>query len=263
MAAGLLTLSVVPAQAQMLVNDPTGNATLLNLLRTQVQDGQGLSSRAIKEMASEKHLLDQVTQMNLDHIDISSILKQLGPQLTASIQTNNDIMTKTSANDTAVNTEFKRLVPNFSGDNYLKYINQLANNSFQAYGQALGVANASVKDSTNIAAKIQELDNATPVNQLQALNQMVTIGKMQVQQTDKLIKIQSSMMKAMLVSYQKQTGMSDNGLQSFNTGLMTDHSVREYCLASVPYFVKLSEVNQTQALSDCKTRMTASRAITQ
>jgi hypothetical protein len=251
-AAFVMGISVLPAGAQV-VTDPAAQALLQQILAQQITQSTQQTAALPKDILSEAHLADQVTQMIKDHVDVSSILKGLGSDLVSSITKNNDLMFNTKALDEQMNAEFKRLVPQYSpSQNYLQYINTLQSNSFQAYAQALGVANDGVSISkSSIAKKVESLLNEPPQNQLQALQQMVTIGHMQVQQMDKLLKIQAAMMKSMAVSYQQQ--IQSGGAGSFvPQGAVSKMNVEQYCSNSIPFYPMLGQKSKDEAFTACK-----------
>lgn len=254
-AALMLALGALPASAQ---TDPTADAILAQILANQIAQTSQQTAALPKDILTESHLMDQVTQMIKDHVNVSDILKGLGSDLVSSINKNNDLMYNTTNTDQTMNDEYKRIVPKYRPDqDYLEYMNTLQKNSYQAYAQALGVANDGVSISkSSIAKKVSALLNEPPQNQLQALQQLVTIGHMQVQQMDKLIKIQAAMMKSMAINYQQNQGA--NG--SVPSGAVTTMAARAYCASIIPFYHNLNTADKAEAFAKCKASLDASQA---
>ena len=259
-AAALTTSLLIPvtANAQLVVTDPAATQVLMGVAQMQAAMSRVQSSQFVKEASSEYQLVQQVQTMLKDHVDLSSITKGAGDSLLQTVSKNANLITNQTNADQNVLAAFKKLVPNFDGTmDYQKFLKQRRETQFQGYASALGVANDEASTLPQVQSEIQKIASAPASNQLQGINELVSIGKIQVNQMSSLIKVQTAMLKTMSIAYQSgsQNGFGNEALLQNST---PSQATITRCVRTNPFLAGASPGTQAMALKNCQDAVTAS-----
>lgn len=243
-AACALTLALAPtvAPAQMVVTDPGALAQLVNQATTMANQLQ----------QAKDQMNQDLSQFNTDHLTLDPSTYTAGNQLLQQFTKNQNMMTSESNLDQSVVSHFQTLVPSYNGgSDYLQHLATLRNNQYTAYSQALGVSNSELQNQAQVQQAVQRLAGATPQNQLQALQALVGLSRIQIGQMTSLINIQSSMMKSMAVAYASamQNGQVAGGP---TVGDQSGKAAMDACVEQNPFLGMMAASDQAKMVAACK-----------
>jgi hypothetical protein len=264
LAIALVGISCLPsaAFAQVVVSDPaTELATqnsFLQSIKSFTQDGQILNANNTQILKQIQTINNQVTQiqaakstLQYEQQQLSSVMQNQGNPLVNLIKQNNTLMMSQSQLDPKLTAEFAQMVPNYKpGTNYATYAQTLNQNTAESEAQALGVGSSAVTSEAQVNTALTNLTNS-PTNQLQALQEIVQIGKIQSGQLDKLVKIQAAMMKNMAYEWaaHEKIAQGSGNSQLATTGDAA--SARQICSTKIQGFNMMSAGVQAQYMTAC------------
>lgn len=256
-ALAATNLAPIAASAQVIVQDPTVAAIQTKIAGVQTAMAQVQNNQYLTEAQSTAQLVQQVQTMIQDHVNVGTIVNGQGNQLLANVSSNVQMFNSEIGVDQNVLNHFQALVPSFTGQmDYAAYLQQLRQNQFNVYAANLGVANNEIQSLPQVQAALQALANTPANNQLQALQELVVIGKTQVNEISSLLKIQGAMLKDMSVAYQAgmQNGFGSSSLAAENQNLA---GARARCALTNPFIGYESTTDQQAALARCQAAIPA------
>lgn len=265
-----LFLAPAIATAQVAVVDAPAE---LNTLHTYTQSVTTYQTQLQQLAANNRQILNQITQiqaaastLQYQKQQISGLMQQSGVPMINLILQNNSLMNSQAQNDPKMTAQFRQLVPAYvPGQNYTQYANTLNANTFQAEAQALGVGSTAVSSEQAVGQALSSLAN-NPVNELQALQEIIQVGKIQSGQLDKLVKIQSAMMKSMAYEWETQQKLAHAGASSDTVATAGMDSARDLCVARIQGFEQMTAAAQAPLWQACQraavTQSTASNNLT-
>jgi hypothetical protein len=259
-----------PAAAQWA--DPVGDSLLSQILNQQVIQSSIQNSSLVKQISELQQQITSATNLvqqtqdwtktlnisALDHLTLPGNGAGATQSLLQSILQNNNLMTTMTNSSGGVATEMQQLLPHYqSGQSYIQYMSTLNANTYAAYNQAMGVADSSITNEDQVMQSMYALPTST--NQLEALQTLVQMARIQAQQMDKLIKIQGAMMKSMALAWGNEERKSEvdggggAGSGSLNMAGNDITSAIANCQAQDPYLmfasgpVRMARYKQCQA----------------
>ena len=210
----------------------------------------------------KEHLQAFKDQISYDRIQVPDDIKKLSKDLGEKISKNLDMMTATTALDQKMNTEFIRIVPGYKpGQDYTYYVALLNKNTTKAHAQTLGIANDAVTSEALVSEQVKKIDITKSDNPLQALQQLIQLGKISTEQMNKLIKIQAAMTKSMVVSYQANGGGGGGNGTGAIGSTTSSFSVESYCTSRYPLYAMSSGAAREQQYAECKKSMDTAAAL--
>jgi hypothetical protein len=260
--AAFMALAPGLASAQVVVSDPateaSTQATFLKTVASYTQQGQILSANNTQILHQVTQIQNQMTQIQAasstlayEKQQLSALMQNSGLPVVKLIAQNNTLMQSASKLDPQMTAEFARMVPNYQPNQpYTTYAQTLYNNTAQSEAQALGVGSSAVTSEAQVDTALSQLGN-NPSNQLQALQEIIQVGKIQSGQLDKLVKIQSAMMKNMAYEWAAHEKLAQNGGSSQFVGTGDLASAHQLCATRIAGFAQMTATQQAPYLQAC------------
>lgn len=254
LAAALVAGGAMPAPAQVAVTE-VNPVALANWATTATQ----MTSQVQNAVQQTSYMLQQINTMTADHVGLSS-LQSMTPQLITAVQADSDFMNNLPATDMTGINMMQKLAPGWNPSNtdYAGWLQTLRNNSNNAAAKVLNVSNDTVTQESGQLATVlnQTVNNGPPANQLQGIQQLVTFASMEVQQLDKLLKIQAAMAQAMSVGFMnKYAGSGSGGANTAGVAGIgaTQHAAYSLCMAGYENYQDMSPTMQNTLRQQCLT----------
>ena len=133
-------------------------------------------------------------------------LTNFGNTLSSTMKSNLQSLTAQTNINGQISGYFSKTFPAYQqGQDYSSYMQQLRQNTLNAYQQSFGTADTQVQNEHQAAVLLRsQMQSGSPTTQMQALQKMVALSQFQISQMDNLLQVQSSMLKGMQSYWNEQ-----------------------------------------------------------